>query len=287
MTIDFMKDLRDAADPKFVRHVLNHTIADDCSLKPDKDDHRYKGIDDAWIRYVTGGKSAFRVIYLRKGADVYLYRAGPHSVEDHLTEPDDLALSVSVTASPLTGAANAGGAPLLLKTTEKRYLNQYLQSMYHLKHKSICIVAPRIEPALLDSKHHFGRFLDKAVEEGTCVAVVTAPQDKETMPLYRALEKREILVYFLDALNTKLYLFEIDTGNVVKWQQPPPCAMVVGSSDFTAAGLGMDDQPANEELCCALPAPMLGEVKQYADGLTLRADDCIKYFQQLARSQRQ
>ena len=50
---EFLQDLKEADDPKFVRHVLNHTLSEEGSFKPDRNDHRYDGLDDAWIRYVS------------------------------------------------------------------------------------------------------------------------------------------------------------------------------------------------------------------------------------------
>lgn len=289
ITIDFLNDLRESGDHRFVRQVLNHTIADDCTLKPDRNDHRYDGVADAWIRYVTRGTSAFRVIYLKKGADVYLYRAGPHSVEDHLSPPTTLAQSVLV-GNPGTVqaiAANVIDGPVLLKTTEPKYLPKHLTSMYHYKHKEIYIVAPYIEMGLLDRRHRFGQFLDKAVEEGTVVAVITTPPDRSELPAFQDLEKREMFVFFLERLHTKLYLFEMDVSYADQWQRPQKCLIVVGSSNFTYRGLGIDDyQPTNEELCCALPASMLDEIKQYTTKLTTRADDYNKYSHRLARSPR-
>jgi len=283
---EFLNDLKEVGDPKFVRHVLNHTIAEDGTLKPDKDDHRYDGIADGWIRYVTGGKTAYRVIYLRKGDDVYLYRAGRHSVEDRLAQPTELELALNVTALRPDPAPVGGPSPgaVLLKTTEGKRLSKYLLSMYHFKHKEIYIVAPFIDLALLDKRHHFGRFLDRAVEDDTLVAVVTTPQDSSGLPAFQDLERRGINVFFLNGLHAKLYIFEIDSANGSRWQQGTPCAIVVGSSNFTFPGTGLDDRPANEELCCSLPQPMLEDVKNYAVRLTNRADDYVKYAHKLARS---
>src|SRR4051812_43593318 len=101
ITRDFLNDLREAEDARFVRQVLNHTIAPDGTFRPDKDDHRYEGIEDAWIRYVSRGRTAYRVIFIRKGTSVFLYRAGLHSIEEKVAQPSALDLGLEVTVPPV------------------------------------------------------------------------------------------------------------------------------------------------------------------------------------------
>ena len=56
--------------------MLSKVLGRDGSFRLDRDDHRFHGIEDAWIRVVSRGNTAYRVIYIRRGRDVYLYRAG-------------------------------------------------------------------------------------------------------------------------------------------------------------------------------------------------------------------
>ncbi len=100
LTREFLNDLRVAQNTRFVREVLNHTVAHDGSFRPHRDDHRYDGIKDAWIRYVSRGTTAYRVIFIRKGPDIFLYRAGNHAVEDNLKAPDTLSGTFQCRSGP-------------------------------------------------------------------------------------------------------------------------------------------------------------------------------------------
>src|SRR5450755_1328390 len=84
---DFLDDLKSAIHPDFVTRVLDSLVDKAGRFKPDRNDHRYSGITDAWIRYASAGKTAFRVIYIRQSDSVFVYRAGFHSVEDQLAAP--------------------------------------------------------------------------------------------------------------------------------------------------------------------------------------------------------
>lgn len=109
----FLVDLRTEGDAKFARRVLSKVLDSQGHFPSDSEDHRYEGIVDAWIRYVSMGGAAIRVVYIRKGQDVFLYRAGPHSVEDNLPKPKAGAEVVAVLTPSLDLAAQyeaAGGS---------------------------------------------------------------------------------------------------------------------------------------------------------------------------------
>src|SRR3954449_2651005 len=93
----FIADLQAESDANFARRVFLKLFEGDGSFRPDINDHRYHGIEGAWIRYVSQGRSAFRVIYIKKGDEIFLYRAGQHSVEDNLAPPHDLSVAAQVT----------------------------------------------------------------------------------------------------------------------------------------------------------------------------------------------
>ena len=111
---DFITDLQEHNAAHFARRVLQKTILPDGNFRPDSDDHRYHGIDDAWIRYVSRRRTAYRVIFLRRGENVYLFRAGEHSVEDHLSAPSadvfKAAVSVIDCSNEIAALATASGS---------------------------------------------------------------------------------------------------------------------------------------------------------------------------------
>jgi hypothetical protein len=86
----FIVDLQKHGDANFAKRVLLKVCDNDGRFQEDRKDHPYTGIENAWIRYVSEGRSAYRAIYIRKGEEIYWYRAGEHSVEDRLPGPPQL-----------------------------------------------------------------------------------------------------------------------------------------------------------------------------------------------------
>ena len=283
ITPDFINDLRDSEDANFVRRVLKHTINKDGFFLDDKDDHRYEGIEDTWIRYVSKGPPGYRVIYLKQGDNIYLYRAGKHDIEDKLRPPQNITSAIPLeqvkVAQPKQWITQWQAPDLgkLYKTCEPDYLCKVLRSMYHVGHKEIFIISPFLSIELLDSKYHFGRFLDKAIEENTIVVVITKPPTDDDLSLYRKLEERYISVYFYDNLHTKLYIFNINRSTLNKYQEQMNSIAILGSANFTKVGIGFDDVPAQEELCYKVPIDMFQDIHDYAHRIIRKATDYQKY----------
>jgi hypothetical protein len=286
-TKEFLCDLREAKDVRFVDKVLSRTIGDDGSFAADRDDHRYDGIKDGWIRYVTQGKTAYRVIFIRNGSDVYLYRAGGHSIEDRLPPPIDFTGAIPIQAPPAARAAAPAfmiDHSCLLKTCEAKYFSRHIESMYHVRHYEICIVSPFVDLGLLASQHAFGRFLDRAIEEGTTVSLVTASDGNEDkLDEYQKLEERDINCYFFSGLHAKLYLFDVDLASRQRWQKGIESHAILGSSNLTGPGFGFGDSPSNEELNCRIPATLFDEARTFVYRLMQKADDYIKYASKTRR----
>ncbi len=174
-----------------------------------------------------------------------------------------------------------------LKTSEARFIGRHLESMYHVRHKEIYLVSPFIDLPLLESRHKFGRFLDRAVEDDTSVVLITASeQDTDSLPFFKNLEERGISVFFLSCLHTKLYMFDVDSDSLNAWQQGVQSHVIIGSSNLTNAGLGFIDGHCNEELNCKLPGKMLEEARTYVTKLMVAADDYTKHAFKTARNRR-
>jgi len=291
LTKEFLNDLKCSRDVRFVSKVLDRTIGDDGAFTQDRDDHRYDGIEDGWIRYITGGSTAYRVIFIRKGEDVFLYRAGVHSVEDNLRPPRNFGGALSIRRAPENrpkGAKNLAQDACLLKTKEADFVNRHIESMYHVKHREIWLISPFIDLDLLESRHGFGRFLDRAAEEGTFIGLITSSaQDEERVEAFKSLQEREINVFFFDGLHAKVYLFDVDLASRNSWQQGVQSHAIVGSSNLTNAGLGLNDAAPNEELNCRIPMDLFGEAQTYVYRLMKLADDYNSYaFRQGSRKPR-
>jgi hypothetical protein len=274
---EFINDLKSPVDLKLVRQVLKHTLDDDGKFITDADDHPYQGIKKAWIRVISKG---FRVIYLMYGDSIYLYRAGPHSVENRLMSPRSIDGIPLGTASPtlsLEAITHPSDTGCLLKTTEAVFLNKEILSFYHVGHYEIILVSPFIDPGLLHRRHHFGSFLDRAVEDNTEVTLVTRPPKAEYLGMYKDLEERTIFVYFLAGLHTKLYIFNVDPLKVPEYNKTIQSKVIVGSSNLTGPGFGLDDNPPNYELCYCLPVQKYSEAYEYAKRLINKSMDFRSY----------
>ena len=284
-TPEFINDLRDSEDNRFIRQVLNHVLEKDGSFKNDADDHRYLGLEDAWIRYVSKGKTAFRVVFMKKDSAIYLYRAGIHSIEGQVGEPKYLDKSIQIEQTEshqhVYVPRDIGS---LLKTMEPRFLNKEFTSMYRIGHKEIFLISPFISIEILDKFHQFGRFLDRAIDEGTEVSLITKPPENPDLSQYRALDERSIFVYFLQNLHAKLYVFDINPSAVPDYCRGMTSMAIMGSSNLTNAGLSLEDEMSNEELCYRLPIEKYPEAYLYAKKLINKAIDYKSYAIRIKRS---
>ncbi len=290
MTPNFINDLRESGDPTFVRRVLNHTVDKDGGFPEDADDHRYQGIEDAWIRYVSQGAAGYRVIYIRQGKNIYLYCAGKHDIERKLKPLRGVTSIVPIESVQVARRAQwlkqwqGFDIGKFYKTSEPAYLSRLIKSMYHVGHEEIFIISPFISSELLDSKHHFGRFLDKAIEEKTVVVLITRPPGDDELRLYRRLEERDILVYFYDNLHTKLYIFNINRSTLDKEQEEMTSIALLGSANFTKVGIGFDDVRAQEELCYRVPVERFEEAHIYASRIIRKSINLQKYIRRRRRN---
>lgn len=220
---EFLMDLRNALNQDFVQRVLDCVLDQKGQFLPERNDHRYTGLQDAWIRYASRGKTAYRVIFIRSKDTVTLYRAGVHSIEDEVTEP--------VFADGLPEVAAAEAAPeqpphhfdfgILLSTFKPSLLRHAIAQMYHCGHKEIVLVSPYVSFTMLSRNHHFGRFLDKAIEEDTVTSLITRPPTNGEIRHFQELEERGLMVYFHKTIHAKLYLFDVDP--VAQGGRTVPC----------------------------------------------------------------
>lgn len=290
-TPSFLKDIRTSQDSRFVRRVLEHVCNDAGDFEEGRNDHRYDGIENAWIRYVSEGKTAFRLIYIRDGDSIYFYRAGVHSVEDNLVKPkalEGIELGLPpIRAVPPMPLHAAGNGLLefgkLVKTSQKVMLSRLMSSMLHVQHNEIILISPYYSEAVLGRRAAFGSFLDRAIEENTAVALITREPPIEQLDFFQALEERGILVYFHPTLHAKLYLFEIDEANTGPYLKEIKKTAILGSANLTDMGLALDGKGGNEELCYSLPHQQFGEAKEHAYWLINQSTDFVTFRQRRTR----
>ena len=279
---EFIADLQQYPAPHFARRVLQKTLRPNGSFREDSQDHRYHGVTDAWIRYVSAGKSAFRVIYIRQGNEIHLYRAGPHSVEENLSPPKDgsVAAAASVTeAGPVVAAAMAAietiEAPRPPPTPANRIrrnvptpqIARAILSRRNLPHKDIWLVAPYVNRDLFAPTAQLGKLLLEQAEDGARVLLVTRPPTDKNIAWMETLQELSVDIVVYPRLHAKLYCFVFDDN---RRYEPGliggdhySSLILLGSANLTAAGLGLNDARANEELCYAVPEDEIGYVESY------------------------
>lgn len=301
---DFIADLQEHNDAHFARRVLQKTIRPDGSFRPDSDDHPYHGIEDGWIRYVSRRRTAYRVIFLRKGENIFLFRAGEHSVEDRLNGPVDGAMEAAVPVDdgrPEVAAALAdaparerpAAAPPPVNRFKRNIPNPQIHreifSRRNLPHKDIWLVAPFVNKDLFAPTKPFGRFLLDQVEDGASVALITAPPKDKNIEWMERLAERNVGIFVYPRLHSKLYCFvfdenrRYDTG--LRGGDRYSSLILVGSSNLTGVGMAIGDQRCNEELCYAVPENEIGFVEEYVAELMIHGYELPDVRRFLARGQ--
>lgn len=284
MMPEFVADLQSHGGSHFAKRVLSKVMEKDGSLRHDQNDHRYNGIDDAWIRYVSGGATAYRAIYIRKGEDVFLYRAGEHSVEDHLAAPkadlEDGAVQVgevpegfAAAAAPALNQAAAGGAVVndqvgeFIRNVPKTEIKTAILSRRLLPHKDIWLVSPYVDTTLLSPTGVVGKLLLNQVEDGASVVLVTLPPPNQDIDWMETLASKGVTVFVYPRLHTKLYCFIINEEERYKgrWARQVDFGSMalVGSANLTCPGMAMGDGRINEELCYSVPPQGLEYLETY------------------------
>lgn len=301
---EFIADLQGHNDPHFARRVLQKTIRPNGTFREDSDDHPYGGIRNAWIRYVSRRRTAYRVIFLRQGADTYLFRAGEHSIEDRLTGPRDgtIESALPVTETDSTVAAALGAIrmqerPQAVIPPVNRFkrnlpfaqISREIFARRNLPHRDIWLVAPFVNGDLFAPTARFGRLLLDQVEDGASVALFTAPPKDQNIEWMEKLADRNVGIFVYPRLHTKLYCFVFDENRRyepgLREGDQYSSLILVGSANLTAAGIALGEAPCNEELCYAVREDELGFVEEYVAELMMNGYELPDVRRFLARGQ--
>lgn len=272
MTPQFIKDLQDVRFPNIARQALSHIFTDEGKFKPDRNDHGYDGITDGWIRWVQMGGVGLRVIYIRKSDTIYLYRVVGKREENGLGSPKILDPKAVIEGLPeeILQQIGEGGAIIsdrLLKNSSPTYLREAIRSMFHVPHNEVILISPTISFSLFGFNGEIGRFLDRAIEEGARAALITLPPPETDLGFFDGLAARNIEIYFVQNLRSRLFLFDVDP-----YRKPAAATKIVptailGSAELTHHSLDMGDIGRHEELCYRFPESHFKAFHSYADGL--------------------
>ena len=256
----FLEDVAESKDAKLVHRAFLSVVSELRGAPKNSKDHRYKGIGGAWIRHLSGGKTAFRLIYIRDGANTIFYRCGQHSIEDNLNEPD---------LSPeLITELELDETDFEEMTLPKTFLSNHTQKLTLtalvgrrlIPNKEVWIVSPFLSEEILRRGSTLGRVLDSIATDGTSVTVITAlDQVSSYGRITTDLSTRNIDVVFVPDLHSKIYLFLTDETNTHKTAQTPSLG-IIGSSNLTNSGVAAERGRGNMETNYTVPTESIPEL---------------------------
>lgn len=262
---DFLIDLVSAGDGQLPNRVLKKLFTEQGDFRTDRDDHPYRGIANGWIRVVSRGNTALRVIYLRDGDNITLYRAGPHSIEDRLPAPTTgiqfpvvSQSNIDFAMRPVGASATAQqvvhtrvsveqlGASRFMKNHERRLLHEQLIGRRLLPHKEAIFVSPYLSFDLLRSTSSLGQMLDEWIGDGCDVTLITRPPSPQELSEFGKLESRGFSVWHVQKLHAKAYLFRLDRAKLNRYQQSHQDLALIGSANLTNSGFNPDGERTTE-----------------------------------------
>lgn len=284
LTKEAIQDIREGKHPGMTKQAFNHIFDDNGDFKFDRADHPYKGLAGGWIRWVSMGGVGLRLIYIRKGDVVYLHRIVGKGDEDGIKAPrsdghaaaieslpEDLLPSLGESVETITRRILTNHRPVLFREAVRR--------MYHLPHSEIILISPNVSFPLFRTAGEIGRFLDKAIEDGSLATLITKPAISHDIEFFDDLARRNVQIYFVQNLATRLYLFRVNEFRVQSLagsETIGPTAMI-GSAELTHHSLDLGAVGKNEELCYAFPESHFEPFYSYADGLLKNATDLQGY----------
>jgi hypothetical protein len=261
---EFLHDLINGQG-EFPKRALEKTLGTTGKFVSDTNDHRYDGIEDAWIRYITRGNTAWRAIYIKKGENIYWYRAGVHSVEDRLPAPRNLTEDVVQHTELLNIQDHSiNQNSKYLQTKRPRLLTTALSERCLLPHKEITLVSPDISHDLMHPSQLLGRLIQSAFSFGGRVTLITKPAANRVDQYNIFVSSYGIDLLFHDELNAKLYMFDVDKDNLTKEQKDAQNIAIIGSADLTNKRLNLNwPHSTDEELCYEISKDDMDDAYSY------------------------
>lgn len=300
---EFIADLQAHNDPNFAKRVLLKTVSSSGDFLLSPNDHRYHNINGAWIRYISRKRTAYRVVYIREGEDIYLYRAGEHSVVEHLSPPRTISrtqsLSVSTTqildtttqATSLEHNSSQDSNYLFkknfLRNSPNPQIFQTILSRRNLPHRDIWLVSPYITTELFSPTKLLGKLLVDQVEDGSRVTIFTLLPQKLNTRWMDILAERGVDFFICPNLHTKLFCFlldenrryEIDSRERHRYNS----LYIIGSANLTTSGLAANGNCINEELCYSVPTGCSDFIEGYVAELMICGYDLTEVHSKMAR----
>jgi hypothetical protein len=267
--------LKKAVDSKgvFIEHV--------------KDDHRHDGVEGAWIRYVSGGNSGYRLIFLRRDPNVYVYRAGEHRISEDLTAPKTLANAIPIVAAPeeVRGIRFEDVGPdRFLRSIEARYFRTVIAERTTVPHRSLTFISPQVSFSLLSPTGLVGGLFERVIGSGGSVTLITKHPKEKHLDEFDRMAARRVNVLFHETVNARLSLFEVDREELERQGRIFSDLGVIGSIELLESSFGTMQAGENrDELCYEMDIEDLDTVLDYCIRLTDEAVDLPTMRQQLTQ----
>lgn len=249
---EFIRDLAEHPEPHFAGKVMAKVCNNQGEFEIARDDHEYRGIAGGYIRYISQRPNYYRAIYIRRGDDIFWYRAGRHEVEDRLAPPPELQGVPLGATPPGVDLVEDHRHPRYTKSLRPRFLREVIAARSIVPHRQLILVSPRLTTSAIGPLGPVGRLTDRAVELGAKVTVITRPPRDADINAYRWLAARGTELLFHSRLNARLYYFEVDEAKLDPELSNVKSIAVVGSAELTEAGLNQQPaqgETADEELC--------------------------------------
>lgn len=269
----FVEDILSSDDAGFIKRVLNQVFSEFLGSANRKNDHRYRNIENAWIRYVSRGNTAYRIIYLTAGNEMTFYRCGEHSIEDALAAPntnDQTVLAVEIDR----GAVEEMTKPLSILANDKPpYIYAALLGRRLIPNKSVYLVSPYISPDTLARGTRLGQTLDSIVGDGAEVVIITAAEEVEKFRIAQNdLKARKIELVFLPKLHSKIYLFITDSTHSHATASVASLG-IIGSSNLTNRGVAVTPADGNLETNYTVSPSSIPELEEVVLNFYCRGKD--------------
>lgn len=281
--IEFIRDLAEHPEPNFAAKVMAKVCDAQGEFQPAKDDHEYKGIEGGYIRYISQRPNYYRAIYIRRGADIFWYRAGRHEVEDRLAPPPSPIAGTAIGAAPEgVDAMAVHRHPRYTKSMRPRFLREVIAARTLVPHRQLILVSPRLTPTTMAPPGLTGRLIDRAIEFGAQVTVITRPPRDAEIGAYRWLAARGVDLLLHERLNARLYYFEVDAARLDTEMTNVRSVAIVGSAELTERSLNHqlpEGQTADEELSYEIAEDDVDGAMEFCLELTGEAVDLTTHAQ--------
>jgi hypothetical protein len=281
---EFIRDLAEHSEANFASKVMAKVCNAAGEFEFARDDHEYKGIDGGFIRYISQRPNYYRAIYIRRGGDIYWYRAGRHEVEERLTPPAEPVQGIAIGKAPEgVDAMEEHRHPKYTKSLRPRYLREVFAARSLIPHRQMILVSPTLAATTIGPLGLTGRLIDRNIELGGCVTVITRPPRDADIGTYRWLESRGVDLLLHKRLNARLYYFEVDVENLDREMTRVRSIAVVGSAELTDKGLNSqlrEGEEADEELSYEISEEDLDGAMEFCLDLSGEAVDLNTYLQQ-------